>query len=150
MNNIVEERDNRIKEIKAKEDLIVKELRRLRPEIEIVTGEYKSEIVYYTVSVIKSKVKIEKNTRSIYIKDIPENLIKNRFLTKDQAQSALEEVLPRAKEKFEKCLESYRTLCKESGFSIGFNYDGDTYGIYNEYDYLSFVIDGFNFQFEIE
>jgi hypothetical protein len=145
----VEDRDNRIKEIKDKENSIVEDLRRLRPEVEIVIGKYKSEIVYYTVSVVKSKVKIEKNTRSIYIKDIPEKLIKERFLTKEQAQAAIETVLPRAKEKFEKCLEAHRTLCKELGFSTGFSYDGDTYGIYDEYDYICFKLEGFDFQFEI-
>lgn len=104
---------------------------------------------YYTVSVIKSKIKVskdEKNVRS----DSLDKFERAHFLTESQARQAINDVLPRAEEHFKKCLEGYKKITSENKFYIGFNYDGDTHGIYNEYEYISFKLDGFDFQFEIE
>lgn len=103
---------------------------------------------YYTVSHVKSKIKVTKNEKQIR-SDSVDKFERSHYLTEAQARQAINDVLPRAEQHFKKCLESYRKLTSELNFCIGFNYDGDTYGIYNEYDYISFKMDGFSFQFEI-
>lgn len=135
--------------IKKQEQEIVNNLISLRPDINIIKSQYKTEFVYYTVQVQNSKVKVTKNTRIIYIKDKAENLIKNKFFSEQEAREAIGKVLPMAKEKFNTILEAYKKLTNDLQFSIGYNIDGDYYGIYNEYSYIAFHLDGFDFQFNI-
>lgn len=104
---------------------------------------------YYTVSVVKSKIKVSKNQKQIR-SDSVDKFEKSHYLTEAQALQAINDVLPEAEKHFNNCLAKYRELTKELNFSIGFNYDGDTHGIYNEYDYISFTMGKFNFQFEMD
>ena len=142
--------NQRIEESRVKRLAILKKLRSLSPEIEIISDNYGDRFQYYTASVTKSEIKIEKQTRMIYMNDKPEGLIKDRFLTEKGAKEAILKVMPLAKEKYRTCLNLYNNLKKEQQFSVGYNYDGDTYGIYNEYSYISFNLNGFDFQFEME
>lgn len=137
-------------EQQAKREWVISELKRLRPDAEFVVGKWVTDLVYYTVAVVKGEIKVERNTRGIYIKDDPEKLARNRYLTQAEAKNAIEAVLPEARAKFEQCLTEYRALTSKLGFSIGYNVDGDTHGIYNEYEYISFKIGEFSFTFEIE
>lgn len=104
---------------------------------------------YYTVSLIKSKVAVGKNEKSIR-SDSVDKFERSYYLTEAQAKQAINDVLPRAEQHFKTCLENYRKLANDLNFYVGFNYDGDTHGIYNEYEYISFKMDGFSFQFEID
>lgn len=128
---------------------VVSDLKALAPNIEIVGSEKFPSFNYYSVSVVKSVIVISKNQRSIYMNDTAAKIVKGKYLTKDDAKAAISKVMPQANEKFKSCLDAHRKLSQEMGFSTGFNYDGDTHGIYNEYDYISFDMDGFHFQFEI-
>jgi hypothetical protein len=101
------------------------------------------------ISVVKGKIVIEKRDRIIYKNDNIEKLVKDKFLTPEEAENAIKSVLPRAKEHFKTCSDKHLQLCQELKFSVGFHYEGDTYGIYNEYDYISFKMDSFDFQFAI-
>lgn len=104
---------------------------------------------YYTVSVIKSKVKVNKEKREIR-SDKVELFNKTHYLTEAQAKMAINDVMPEALKKFEQCKDAYLKLHKDMDFGSGFNYDGDTHGIYNEYNYISFKMKGFDFQFELD
>lgn len=104
---------------------------------------------YYTVSVVKSKVKIKKESKEIK-SDKVELFNQSHYLTEAQARMAINDVLPEALKKFNQCKEAYLKLHKELEFSSGLNYDGDTHGIYNEYEYISFKMEGFSFQFELD
>jgi hypothetical protein len=108
-----------------------------------------NKLIYYTVSVVRGEIVISENERSIYIKDNPENLIKDKFLTKKDAENAISPVFLKAKIKFKKCLDKLNDLKNELGFYISYTYEGDTHGIHDEYQYISFKIDGFDFSFEI-
>jgi len=129
---------------------LVEDIKKINPNAELITGQYVTELVYYTVSVVKSKIKVEKNRRSLYIKDDASKLLNYRYLTKQDAESAIKAVMPMAQQKFETCLQAYKKLANELGFYLSYNYDGDTHGIYDEYEYIGFTMDGFNFQFIIE
>lgn len=142
--------NQRLKEQDAMRAKVVSDLKSLAPNIEIVGSEKCPSFNYYTVSVVKSEIVVSKETRSIYIKDNASNILKDKYLTADDAKAAISKVLPDAQKKFKTCLDAKRKLFQEMGFSTGFNYDGDTHGIYNEYDYISFDMDGFHFQFEVE
>lgn len=146
MSETPEQRTQRIKETIEK---TVAEVKAARPDAEFIVGKYTTEMVYYTVSVIKSEIKVEKNTISLTSKYTSDQLLKRTYLTKAEAQSAIGEVMPKAQAHFNNCLALYRKLTQEMGFYMGFNYEGDTHGIYDEYEYISFVMDGFNFQFKV-
>ena len=142
-------------EHQAKRESIVNKIKELCPNAEFNIGKYSMELVHYTASVECSKVKITNETKTIYsspqksVDEIAVNMTKHVYLTKQAAIDAISKVLPRAQAHFETCLKEYRDLNKRLSFSVGFHYDGDSYGIYNEYEYISFKLDEFSFQFEI-
>jgi hypothetical protein len=105
---------------------------------------------YFVPSVVKGKVRISKESSTFVRSDKVNEWEKGRYLTEEAAKAAIEKALPMALEKFILCQEKHNALCRELGFSLGFNYDGDSHGIYNEYQYISFTLDGFSFQFPIE
>lgn len=144
------EREQRLQQHKEIINRLILEIKTTNPSAEIIEREYSSELVYYTVRVVASKIKVSKETRSLYIKDNATKLLKNKFLTKNDAENAIKLVLPKALEHFNTCLKEYQELAKRLNFSLGFNYDGDTHGIYNEYEYISFELEGFYFQFKID
>lgn len=142
--------DDRLKEQDLKREAIINELLRLRPDVELKRSQYVTELIYYGASVVKGKIKIERNTRGIYIKDNPANLVRYGYRTEAEARQAIGAVLPLAQAHFDECLKQYRELTSRLGFSIGYNYDGDGHGIYNEYEYISFKMQDFHFSFEID
>lgn len=105
---------------------------------------------YYTVSHIKSKIVVSKQESNMVRSDKLSQWEKNHYLTEAQAKQAINDVLPKAEEHFNTCLQKHKELTKELGFSIGYNYEGDSHGIYDEYQYISFKMEGFDFNFEIE
>ncbi len=142
-----EERNERIATAIGK---LVVDILSVKPEAEIITGKYKTEIAHYTVSVVGSEVQVERHKRSLYVKDDFRNIVKNYYLTKAEATAAIMEVLPEAQAKFKVCAEAISKLESELGFIKSYNYDGDTHGIYNEYESISFELKGFRFQFRLE
>lgn len=143
MSETVEQRNLRFAENRAK---VVAKVKSLNPDAIVNENGF----IHYTVSVVKSKVVTEKHTRHIYGNDTGDNMRADTYyFTQKDAENAIMQVMPEAKEKFEKCLDAYTKLTQDLGFSKGFSYSGDTHGIYNEYDYIYFKIKGFNFQFEV-
>lgn len=141
MSETPEQRNERFAKNRA---TVLAEIKRLNPDAEAT----ETKFIYYTVSVIQSKIVVEKNERNIYGNDTV-NILKDKYLTEKDAKDAILKVLPDAKAKYEACLSAYVKLRQDMGFSIGNSYDGDTYGIYNEYEYIYFKMDGFSFEFEI-
>lgn len=133
-----------------KRQAILDEMLRLRPDTELSVNKYTTDLVYYSASVVKGKIVIGRDTRGIYLNADPAKLVKCGFRTELEARNAINEVMPKALRHYEECLNAYRELTSKMGFSVGHNYDGDTHGIYNEYSYISFSLDGFNFQFNID
>lgn len=144
-----EDSRKRIEEHKKIIENLVDKIKQINPNAQFDKRQYATDLIYYTVSVVKGKVKTNKETRSLYIKDDAVKLLKGKFLSEDDAKKSIGVVLPFALEKFDACKEAYFSLCKQNQFNVGFNYDGDSHGIYNEYDYISFTLDGFSFQFAI-
>lgn len=104
-----------------------------------------TEMTYYTACVEQSKIKINKETKKA--KNTHATLSANQYATEAEARAAINEVLPKAKEKFLACQKALRDLSFNMNFAQGHSYEGDTYGIYNEHDYISFDMDGFYFSF---
>lgn len=72
------------------------------------------------------------------------------FETMDEAVNNFLAVQERAKVKAEEIVTEYQKLQQKLGFSVGFIYEGDTYGIYDEYQYISFKFDGYMFMVKDE
>ncbi len=105
---------------------------------------------HYIPSVVKGKIVIStEENRSIRSSHVAQ-WEAGKYLTKQEATDAISKVFLISKERFDLCLKKHHELCNEMAFSIGFNYDGDTHGIYNEYEYISFKLHGFDFQFPID
>lgn len=130
-----------------KRQAILDEMLKLCSDCEFKQNAYTTELVYYSVSVVKGEIKVVRKTRNIYLKDDPTKLVKYGYRTEKEALNAINEVMPKALNHFKDCLQAYRELTNKMSFSVGHSYEGDTYGIYNEYDYISFKHDGFNFEF---
>lgn len=104
------------------------------------------DYVYYTAHVYMSKIETERHMAQHKSNQLPPN---GRFTTKDDAISEIKKVLPKAEEKFSRCLNALKALQEEMDFSSGDTYEGDTHGTYNDHSYISFKMDGFNFSFEV-
>lgn len=141
MSETTEQRNERFAKNRA---AVLTEIKRLNPDAEAT----ETKFTYYTVSVVQSKIVVGKEERHIYGNDTP-TILKDKYLTEKDAKDAILKVFPNAKAKFEACLGAFIKLRQDMGFSIGNSYDGDTCGIYNEYEYMYFKMDGFSFQFEI-
>ena len=146
----ITQRDSRINEHKRIIDQLEQQIKTINPNAEFIKTEYSTKLVYYTVSVIASKIKTSKQVRDLYIKDDALKLLNGKYLTKLDAENAIKEVILEAENKFNDCLEAFIKLERSMGFIVGFNYDGDSHGIYNEYQYISFKLKGFDFQFQID
>ena len=129
---------------------LVVEIKALRPDAELDIEKYATKLTYYKVSVVASKIVICHYVKSLYIIDTAEKVVKLKYLTKAEAEAAIKEVLPEAEAKFEMCRKAYNKMEQELGFSKSYSYDGDTHGIYNEYESISFDLKGFYFEFRIE
>ncbi len=100
---------------------------------------------YYVPSVYMSNIVVTKN-KAPRRSNIP--VPKDRFLTKESALKAIEEVFPEAEYKFLKCLDALVKLQKDMDFESGSFYEGDTHGTYNDHDFISFYMKGFHFSFD--
>lgn len=133
---------------------VINEINRLNPSAVIELSKYSEDLIHYTVSVVQSEIKVEKNKRVICSSPdlLPEEyasrLVKSYYLTKQDAKNAIEPFLPAAQEKFKLCLEQYRAMLNKFEFSFGTSVDGDTHGVHI-FDYISFDMGGFHFQFQV-
>jgi hypothetical protein len=107
------------------------------------------ERVYYIPSVVKNKVTVSKNKKNIR-SDKVALFDRTHCTTEAQARLAINDVMPQAEAHFKECKQKYLDLLKSLQFSVGFNYEGDTHGIYNEYEYISFKMNSFAFQFSLD
>jgi hypothetical protein len=133
-----------------KRQAILDEMVRLCPNVEFEVNKYTTDLVYYSASVVKGKIVITRDTKGIYLNSEPAKALKQGYRTELEARNAINEIMPKAKAHFLDCLTQYRELTNRLNFGVGYNYDGDTHGIYNEYQYISFNLGEFNFSFEIE
>jgi hypothetical protein len=103
---------------------------------------------YFIPSVVRSKIIIRK-----YDKDVKSDKLdlfnNNHYTSENQAKIAINDLMSLALEKFELCKKELKELENRLLFYKGYNYDGDSFGIYNEYEYISFTIQNINFQFEL-
>jgi hypothetical protein len=119
------------------------------PDIEIKDTKFGPEFIYYIPSVLAGEIKICKDSRHIYKNaDLIKFMASGKYSSKDSAVSAISAVMPEALLKFKKCSNALNLLTSEMGFAFGDTYDGDTYGIFNEYTYIRFNIGGFEFDFK--
>ena len=104
---------------------------------------------YYTISFLNGEAIVRKRKKQI--KSNKEDLfLKNHYISKEQAIEATKHLLPLADEKSNKVIKAYYDLHKELNFESGYHYEGDSYGIYNEYEYIRFKIENVEFTYTID
>lgn len=104
---------------------------------------------YYTISFLNRKAIVRKHKKQI--RSNKEDLfLKNHYISKKQAIKATKHLLPLAGEKYSKVIKAYHDLHKELDFESGYHYEGDSYGIYNEYEYIRFKIENVEFTYTID
>lgn len=141
----MEEKNARLKMIDSKTDEIINKIKEIRPDVVFENN----KLIYYIPYVNRGQLILSKQDRPIYIKDDPVKLARGKFFTKKEATDAITPSFDLAKIKFKNCLDRFNALKNELEFSVSYTYDGDTHGIFDEYSYISFKIDGFDFSFEI-
>ena len=134
---------------KQKRISICERLKELRPEAELRFDKYTEKLVVYSASVVEGKVKIYKDTRTIYVKDNPEKLAK-LYLTNEEAKQAITEFLEQADAKAMNITKRIVELEKELEFDVSYEMEGDTYGIHKDYSSILFKIDKFHFQYDLD
>ena len=104
---------------------------------------------YYTISFLNEEAIVRKRKKQI--KSNEEDLfLKNNYISKEQAIEATKHLLQLAKEKSSKVIKAYHDLHKELDFESSYHYEGDSYGIYNEYEYIRFKIENVEFTYTID
>lgn len=138
-----EEREQRFRALR---ESIVAQLLVKYPDITFDRHKYGVDIVYYVVSYSDGAVRTRRRTRSIYT-TVPN--LDSYFLTKSRAVAAITEYVPAAVEKFQRCVSALDALKASLGFDVSYVVEGDTHGVDDDYQYLSFEMGGFSFVFRI-
>lgn len=96
-------------EHQARREAIVSKVKELNPEVEFNITKYSMELVYYSASVVASKIKVTKETKTVYsypekpIDDLARLMTLEKHLTKQAALDSIKIVYPKAKAHFEHC-----------------------------------------------
>ena len=104
-------------------------------------------VKYFVPEVIAGKVTITQCKRKLTPKTVVNEWFDKKYLTESDAREAIEAVLPKANEHFEKCKTALHELQNSMEFSVDYSVSGDTHGIEREYLYIEFIMDGFGFQY---
>jgi hypothetical protein len=102
----------------------------------------------YTGMIENSKIIITKNKKQ-FQSDKSDLFLKNYNTNKEELVEKLKPILVKADEKFEICKAAFFKSQEELDFDVDYTMLGDTYGIYKDYMYISFKIDGVFCRFEL-
>lgn len=103
---------------------------------------------YFTGTIIDSEIKVEKRKKQI-MSNKHDLFLNSHHTTKEAVIESLKPILAKAKEKFEICKELLNKIQDENDFNVDYTMEGDTHGIYEDYLYISFYIDGTFCKFEL-
>ena len=126
---------------------VMAEVLKANPNVQFKTDRKIAWFYYYMPSVKKSNIVVNKIKRDIYSSTTAKCILAHKYMTDKEAREAITHSIPKAIEKFKECLKAKQELQAKLGFESGFYYEGDSYGIEDEYDCISFDMDGFHFQF---
>lgn len=127
---------------------LIRSVLQVRPDVTFRMTKHCVYFTQYRPSVRKSLIVFDKSERSVYKSTHPEHILNMKYLTELEAREVIAPVYIKAIEKFKECIAAKQELHARLGFNSGVNYDGDVHGIYNEYEYVSFEMDGFHFEFD--
>lgn len=104
---------------------------------------------YFTISFLNAEAIVKKHKKQIQ-SNKEDIFLKNHYISKEQAIEATKHLLPLADERSTKIINAYNDLHKVLDFESGFHYEGDSHGIYDEYEYISFKIENVEFTYTID
>lgn len=104
---------------------------------------------YLIGEIINNGIQIDKRKKQVR-SDKLDLFIDNHHIEKESVIEKLNPILVKAKEKFEVCSKKFLSLQNELDFDINYQMLGDTHGIYEDYLYISFTMDGIYCRFELE
>lgn len=137
-----EQRAERFRQLR---ESIANQLLEKYPEVTLNRHQYGIDVIYY-VARFHDKVYIGEQKRGINNTVFS---LDRYFLTREQAQRAIEKHLPAARHKFNQCLAAFNQLKQSMDFDVSYSIEGDTHGI-EDYPYISFKLEGFDFTFRID
>lgn len=73
----------------------------------------------------------------------------NEFLTKKEALTDINKYKAIADQKYKSFYPILEQLTNDNGFTINYIMDGDTHGIYEDYQYIAIEVNNYIFQYEI-
>lgn len=81
----------------------------------------------------------------VYYDELYLKPVSGYFDTESEAREDFKIAKEMAEKKSEKIIREIDRLKKRIGFEISFNVEGDTHGIFNEYQYITFTVKGYRF-----
>lgn len=135
-------REQHFKELREN---IAAEMLQKYPKLELDRRQYGIKAINY-IPYYQDGIKVRKVEREINTKSFS---MENQHLTKADAIAAITPVVPKAEEKYKQIVEAFNSLQSNMACHISYRMDGDTHGIYEDSLYVSFEMNGFDFQFDI-
>ena len=106
------------------------------------------EVEYFTATIKNSEIKINKAKKQI--KSNSYNMfLKSHFIDAEKLKNKLKLTLKKANVKFDRCFEAFEKLKKEMDFDLDYQMYGDTFGIYEDFQYISFKIDNVYCEYQL-
>lgn len=136
-----EQRAERFRQLR---ESIASQLLEKYPEVTLKRHQYGIDVIHYVVH-FHDKVCINERKRGINTSVFS---LDKYFLTREQAQQAIEKHVPEAWAKFQNCLKALNELKELMEFDVSYSIEGDTHGI-EDHPYISFKLEGFDFTFRI-
>lgn len=135
-------REQNLLELREK---IVAEMLQKYPKLELNRHQYGIKAISY-IPYYQDGIKVRKVERGINLRPFS---MENQHLTKEDAIQAITPVVEKAKEKYQKIVEAFNLIQSNMNCCISYRMVGDTYGIDEDSLYVSFEMNGFDFQFDI-
>ena len=107
------------------------------------------DVEYYSGTIEDSKIVVEKRNKQVR-SNKHQLFLDTHDITETAVKEKLKPILEKAEKKFDKINKIFTKLLTDEDCDISYTMNGDTYGIYEDYMYISFNIEGVFCKFRIE
>lgn len=139
-----EQRNQRFQELR---ESVAQEMLQKYPNLEMDRHEYGIVVIIYTPSYSNGKIKVNRSRRLIRYTTLD---LSDRYLTEEDAKTAISLIVPKAEEKYQQILKAFKLLQSSMDCIISYWADGgDLHGI-TVGQSIYFEMEGFSFNFDLE
>ena len=137
--------EQRLQRLLELRESIVQEMLQKYPNLELDRRQYEIDAISY-IPYYQNGIKFSKTKKGIYTKSFS---MENKYLTKEDAQKAIEVVIHKAQEKYKAILEAFKLLQSNMDCNISYQLSSNLYLTEDGNLCISFKMDGFDFHFDL-